>query len=158
VYLQALSNLSRSRSFTDENYNQLKKKIRDSGFAGADKVIFSGDLNLYQMKSDMEKFISLAVSGLDTYYGNDYLMLNRMAWNFFQMTTEQKNLEKAAEWAKKSISLKSTAENNDTYANLMFKLGNKSEAVKYEKTALELAKKEKTEVKEYEDNLRKFQE
>ena len=158
VFLQALTNLSRSRSFTEESYNQLKKKIRDTGFAEADKVIFSGDLNLYQMKSDMDRFISLAISGLDTYYGKDYIMLNRMAWNFFQITTEQKNLEKAAEWAKKSINLKSTAENNDTYANLMFKLGKKAEAVKYETSALELAKKEKVALKEYEDNLRKFQE
>ncbi|MEI7725386.1 MAG: thioredoxin family protein [Bacteroidota bacterium] len=158
VFLQALTNLSRSRSFTEESYNQLKKKIRDTGFAEADKVIFSGDLNLYQMKSDMDRFISLAISGLDTYYGKDYIMLNRMAWNFFQITTEQKNLEKAAEWAKKSINLKSTAENNDTYANLMFKLGKKAEAVKYETSALELAKKEKVALKEYEENLRKFQE
>ena len=158
VFLQALTNISRSRSFTDENYNQLKQKIRATGFADAEKVIFSGDLNLYQMKSDVAKFIDLAYSGLDKYYANDNIMLNRMAWNFFQITTEQKYLEKASVWAKKSISIKSTAENNDTYANLMFKLGNKAEAIKYEKVALELAVKEKVAAKEYEDNLKKFQE
>jgi hypothetical protein len=86
------------------------------------------------------------------------MMLNRMAWNFFQVSTEPKYLEKASGWAKKSIELNSTAENNDTYANLMFKLGNKAEAVKYEKIALELAKKEKVALNEYEDNLKKFQE
>jgi thiol-disulfide isomerase/thioredoxin len=158
VYMQALSALARSRTYTDENYNQLKQKIRNSGFINAEQVIFAGDLNLYQMKSDMDKFIGLAYTGMDTYYGNDYMMLNRMAWNFFQIANEKKHLEKAADWAKKSIALKSTPENNDTYANLMFKLGNKGDAVKYEKIALELAKKEKVALKEYEDNLKKFQE
>jgi thiol-disulfide isomerase/thioredoxin len=158
VYVQALASLSRSRSFTEESYNQLKQKIKASGYSGAGKVIFAGDLNLYQMKSEMDKFIDLAYSGLDTYYGNDYMMLNRMAWNFFQVSTEPKYLEKASGWAKKSIELNSTAENNDTYANLQFKLGNKAEAVKYGKTALDLAIREKIDQKEYEDNLKKYQE
>jgi hypothetical protein len=86
------------------------------------------------------------------------MMLNRMAWNFFQVSTEPKYLEKASGWAKKSIELNSTAENNDTYANLQFKLGNKAEAVKYGKTALDLAIREKIDQKEYEDNLKKYQE
>jgi thiol-disulfide isomerase/thioredoxin len=158
VCLQALINISRSRSFSDENYNLLKQKIRTSGFAEADKVIFTGDLNLYQTKSEMGKFLDLAYNGLDNYYANDYLMLSRMARNFSQITTEEKYLNKASGWAKKSISLKSTADNNDTYANLMFKLGNKSEAVKFEKTAIELAAREKVSAKEYEENLKKFQE
>ena len=157
VYMQALSSISRNRSFTEENYNLLKQKIRASGYAEAEKVIFSADLNLYQMKGNVDKFIETAYSGTTIYYPNDYMMLNSMAWNFFQIATEKKNLEKASEWAKRSISLKSTPENNDTYANLMFKLGNKTEAVKYEKSAIELANKEKVAAKAYEDNLKKFE-
>lgn len=157
VFLQALNNVARSRTFTDASYLQLNQKIRETGYADAEKIIFSGELSLYQMKSDVQKFIELAYKGLDTYYSKDYVMLNRMAWNFFQITTDPKYLKKASEWAKKSISLKSTAENNDTCANLMFLLGDKAEALKYEKTALELALKEKVPLEGYEDNLKKFQ-
>lgn len=158
VYMQALTSICRSRSFTEESYSKAKQKVRGSGYSGAEKVIFSADLNLYQMRSDQEKFITLAVSGLDTYYGDDYMMLNRMASFFLQITSEPKYLEKASGWAKRSISLKNTAENNDTYANLMFKLGNKDEAVKFEKAAIELARQEKADLSEYESNLKKFQE
>ncbi|MFZ4523446.1 MAG: thioredoxin family protein [Bacteroidales bacterium] len=158
VFLQSLTNFCKSRSFTEESYNQMKQKIKGSGFADADKVIFSSDLNLYQVKSDIPKFIELAYTGFDKYYGTDYTMLNRMAWSFFQIATDKKHLEKAAVWAKKSVDLKSTAENNDTYANLMFKLGNKPQAIKSEQTALELAKKEQLPLKQYEENLKKFQE
>ncbi len=158
VYMQALTTISRGRTFTTESYDKLKQKIRDSGYSDAEKVIFSGDLNLYQMKSEQDKFTALAVSGLNKYYGGDYAMLNRMAWYFFQVTTDPKNLETAAGWAIKSISLKSTPENNDTYANLMFKLGKKEEAIIYEKIAIDLAKQEKADLTEYEANLKKFQE
>ena len=97
-------------------------------------------------------------SDLDTYYGNDFSVLNDIAWNVLQLTTDQKYIDKAATWAKKSVSLHSTSKNNDTYAHFLFKSGNKTEAVKYETAAIELAKKEKVAFKEYEDNLKKFQE
>jgi len=158
VFLQSLSNMARSRTFTIENYNLLKQKIKASGYMKADMVIFAGDINLYQMKSEEKKLLDLAYTDLEKYYANDYIMLNGMAWKFFEMATEIKYLEKAAGWAKKSIALKSTSENNDTYANLMFKLGNKPDAVKYEKAALELAIKANLDLKGYEENLKKFQE
>ncbi|MCX6267799.1 MAG: thioredoxin family protein [Bacteroidetes bacterium] len=158
VFLQTLTNMSRSRTFSEENYNRIRMKIRGTGYSEAEKVIFTGDLSLYQTKSDLKKFIEVASSGLDQYYGDDYMTLNQMAWSFFQIATEQKDLMKAAEWEKKSIVLKSTAQNNDTYANLMFKLGNKSEAIKYETTAIELAARENVSTSDYEENLRKFSE
>ena len=77
---------------------------------------------------------------------------------FRQVATDKKHLEKAAGWAKKSIALKSTPVNNDTYANLMFKLGNKSEAVKFEKKAIAIAQKENADTTEFEANLKKFKE
>ena len=158
VYLQAMSNMARSRSFSETSYAGLKQKITASGFKEAGKVIFTGDLNLYQMRGEQDKFLNLAMTGLDKYYGKDYAMLNRMAWYFFQIASDPKYLEKAADWAKKSISIQSTHENNDTYANLMFKLGNKNEAVKYEKTAIELARKVNAPLQTYEESLKKFEE
>jgi thiol-disulfide isomerase/thioredoxin len=158
VFLQSLSNIARSRTYTPEKYNEVKVKIRASGFAEAEKVIFSGDLNLYQTRSNMEQFLSLAYSDFDKYYSRDYVMLNRIAWSFFQIATEQKYLEKATQWARQSIALKSTSENNDTYANLLFKSGKKEEAVKSMKVAIELAKKEKVPTKDFEETLKKFEE
>jgi thiol-disulfide isomerase/thioredoxin len=158
VYSQALNNASRSRSFSEASYDALKQKIRDSKFEGAEKVIFTGDLNILQMKGESEKFITMANTGVDRYFSDDYAMLNRFAWYYFQITKDKKNLELAAGWAKKSIGLKSTAENNDTYANLAFALGNKDEAVRYEEKALELAKKANLPTQEYEAALKKFRE
>ena len=157
VYTQALITLSRNRSFNEANLNQIKQKIKETGYTDADKVFFQGELNMYQMKSETEKYLNLAMTGVDQYYSDDADMLNRMAGNFLQMATEKTQIEKAAGWAKKSIALNSAPANNDTYANLMFKLGNKPEAVKYEKEALRLAKKQKVSTQQYEETLLKFE-
>ena len=154
VYLQSLIAVSRSRSGTEETIGLVKQKIRDSGFAGADKVIFTAELS----SSSGDKFLEAAFSGIDKWYLTDYDMLNRISKAFLQNAQDVKYLGKAADWAKASMRLKSTAENNDLYASLMFKLGNKPEAVKYEKTAIELAVKSNVSPKPYEDNLRKFEE
>ena len=158
VYFQSLTAGTRNRSFTEADYNALKQKIRESGYRGAEKVIFTSDLNAFQMKGDGEKFISLALSGVDTYFSDDYAMLSRMAGAFAQITKETKNLEAAAEWARKSTALKSTAENNSTCASLMFKLGKKGEAIKYQKKAVEAARREQLPVKQYETMLKVYQE
>ena len=152
VYLQSLTGIRRSRSFSEANYDLLKQKIRDSGFDGAEKVIFTADLS----SSGNEKFFELACSGIDKYYSDDWAMLNRIAKAFLQNTQDLKYLAKAADWAKKSIGLNSVSENNDTYANLMYKSGDKAAAVEYEKTAIELAQKEKVSTKQFEETLKKF--
>jgi thiol-disulfide isomerase/thioredoxin len=158
VYIQSLTALTHSRTFNDESYKTLKQQIRDSGYGGADKVIFVSDLTLYQSRSDIGNYLSLVYDHLDTFYGNDYDILHQVSKNVLQISNDKKYLEKAAGWTKKSISINSTHENNDTYANLSFKLGDKASAIKYENMAIELAKKEKVAIKEYEDNLKKFQE
>jgi len=156
VFIQAMTGLIRSRNFSDSTYNLLKNRIKETGFEQAGMIIFTGDLTLYQMKSDIQKFTELAYSGTDKYYGTDFMMLNRMAGNFLQITAEPKYLERAAEWAKKSIDLKSTAENNDTYASILFKLGRKTEAIQYEKAALAIAQREKLNTQTYLENLNRF--
>jgi thiol-disulfide isomerase/thioredoxin len=158
VYLQSLAMMVRNKNFSEANFNATKQQIRETGYTEAEKVIFTADLNIFQMKSEMDKYATLAFNNLDTYYSKDYNTLNEVAWNVFLVSTDTKYLEKAASWAKKSIALKSTPENNDTYANILFKLGDKQSAIKHEKIALELAQKEKVAFKVYEDNLKKFTE
>ena len=154
TYAQSLVNLARSRSFSESMYNEAKQKIRNTGYEGADKVFFLCDLSIIPG----ERFFEIAYNGLDKWYSNDYAMLSKIALYFCQNTGDQKYLEKAAEWAKKSIEIKNLSENNDIYANILYKMGNKTAAIKYEKIAIELAVKEKVATKEFEGNLKKFQE
>ena len=158
TYLQALVGLARSRDFTDEAYAKLQQKVRSAGFPDAGKVLFTGDLNLCQVRGNMDKFYKTAYDGLSTYYNDDPDMLNRVANFFLQTTTDTAYLTKAAAWARRSAELHRTSESCNTLAQLLYKKGSKSEAIELEKEAILLAQKEKVSPKQFEETLRKFEE
>jgi thiol-disulfide isomerase/thioredoxin len=162
VYLRSLVQLSRNAQMTDSSYNGLKRKIKESGFSGADKVIFSSDLNLYYTRGDKQKYLDLAYTGLDKYYPEDYTMLNRISWNVLQLCSvydlsqSKKYLEKAQSWVKKSLAAKSDHANNDVYAQILFKLGKKDEAINHERIAIALARQQNVSSKEYDATLKRM--
>ena len=163
TYLTALMKQTRTASATDTTYGMMKRKIMQSGFDGAKKVIFTSDLNSCQMHRESQKFIDLAFENLENYYSDDYNMLNNTAGSVSQICSENvipnatKYLNKALSWSKKSISIKSEPLNNDTYASILFKTGNTKEAIKYEQIAISLAKKLSYPTNYYEEALKKME-
>ena len=157
VFMKAIVDLSRSEIMSDTSYSRLKRKILASGFAGADKVIFDADLNNCQIQGDAAGFLALAYKGLDMFYSNDPEMLNNVAWIVHQISKDKKYLGKALLWSKRSVELKSDASTNDTYAALLYDLGNKEEAVKYCKIALGKARAAGIPSETIEENLKKYE-
>jgi thioredoxin-related protein len=74
--------------------------------------------------------------------------LNQYAWGYFQLIENKDELETALKWSERSIKLFKSSVNLDTYANLLSKLGRKREAVKVEKEAIKIAKKQGIDSKE----------
>jgi len=67
--------------------------------------------------------------------------LNNDAWFLFENSTDKKQLEAAFTWSKKAIEKEPEVGNwLDTYANLLYKLGRKKEAIEWEEKALQLEK------------------
>ncbi len=157
VFLRTLITLTRNPNFSEENYSTTKQAVRASGFSGAEKVIFTADINMYLSRNQADKFLEAVYTGTDKYYKDDPQMLNSMAWQIFSMTDDEKYTRKALDWAKRSVDLKGEAANTDTYAQLLFKLGRKDEALKNELKAIELAKNAGLETKEYDQALAKMQ-
>ena len=65
------------------------------------------------------------------------LTLNNNAWTAFEKSTDKKVLQDALNWSKRSLEI--APDNSmilDTYANLLYKLGQNEEAIKYEELAL----------------------
>ncbi len=156
ICYQSLIGLARSRSYAETALAEIKQKIRSTGYEGGEKAIFDAQLNIYLMRGDQEKYFDLVTADLEKYYGDDQVKLTLTSSNFAKMTTDKKYLEKGVEWAKKAISIKSTPENNDACAKLLFKLGNKEDAIKYEMKAVELATQLHLPTGTYEASLRKF--
>lgn len=83
--------------------------------------------------------------------------LNDVAWGFFVKVTDKKALENALGWSKRSLEI--YPDNHmylDTYANLLYKLGQKDKAIIKETEALNIAKKANSDTKFYEKALSKM--
>lgn len=80
--------------------------------------------------------------------------LNEYAWGYVQMITNPKDLEEALRWSERAIALVESPANLDTYANLLSKLGRKKEAIKAEKRAIKLGKKEGGDTKDLQQTLK----
>ncbi|GAB3518754.1 thioredoxin family protein [Emticicia fontis] len=74
--------------------------------------------------------------------------LNEYAWGYFQLIENKEELETALKWSERSIELFESPVNLHTCANLLSKLCRKKEAIKTEKAAIKLAKKQGIETKE----------
>ncbi len=81
--------------------------------------------------------------------------LNSLAWFGFVKVTDNFILNQALSWSKKSLELdKDNPAYLDTYANLLYKLGQIKEAIEIETKALELVKE--SEKKSYQETLDKM--
>jgi len=154
VYADVMMKMIRDIRMTDSIYNAMKEKIRVSGYEGAEKVFFYSDMYLFQFRGETQKFLELTYEKLLKYYGDDYNMLNNIAWSVQEMTSDKKYLERALTWAKRTVDLKSEPFNNDTVAMILLKMGKKEDAIRYEKEALRLAKEKHQPVREYEESLK----
>ena len=115
-----------------------------------------------QRKALIGKIDSTQLAQLTDYMAhalrNKYsLALNEVAWGFFEKVTDVKALENALRWSKRSLEI--YPDNHlyvDTYANLLYKLGQNEKAIIKETEALNFAKSTKSDTKGYEETLKKM--
>ena len=67
--------------------------------------------------------------------------LNRVAWNFYKMSSDTMYLNKALQWVKRGLEFYEPAEATDTYARLLYKTGKKEDAVFWELKTIALKQK-----------------
>ena len=127
-------------------------------------AIAEASLRCYKNKEDQAgwaNFISLATPYLDNRC-DDVDYINDLTWMVYQNRNSIKDkmiISKVCGWAKKAYTLQPKSDAiMDTYAHLLFEIGNKKEAIKLEEEALKKAKETKSEniIKSYSDALHEF--
>lgn len=124
------------------SFEIIRAKIASRNNTMAEKAVSRADMEYYERGKDWKKYAPAADKYISRYSMEDFGTLNNAAYTFYESITDKVLLEKAAGWAKKSIELKEGSFNQDTYAALLYKLGNKQEAKQAANRAIELAKKE----------------
>ncbi|MDD4976470.1 MAG: thioredoxin domain-containing protein [Bacteriovorax sp.] len=126
----------------DKNALMLFEIKQRRGLAGKVDSTYLAQLRGYMTHANRDKY-SLA--------------LNSVAWTFFEKVTDVKSLENALRWSKRSLDI--YPDNQmfiDTYANLLYKLGQKENAIARETEAVNLARSKKSDTKEFEETLKKM--
>jgi hypothetical protein len=109
----------------------------------------------YQNKREWEKFGPAVVAYVNSYGAAlNPEQLNNFAWTVFQNCDDMKCVEEALAWSKRSFEGKDNAMFIDTYANILYKMGKKDEAIKWEEKAASMVSEE--EKKTYIETLEKM--
>jgi thioredoxin-related protein len=112
----------------------------------AELVITAIKLDWYKNLKNWPEYIKSVVAYVDGYVlpaGKQgpwpALTLNNFAWDIFQYSHDKTHLIRALAWSSKAVMMDPNPNWMDTYANLLYKLGNIGLAVKWEEAALKLA-------------------
>jgi len=105
----------------------------------ADKVNTSLMMLYFEKLENWPKYAKVAARYAKNYASDDWSALNSIAWTFFEHIDNDNALMDAISWAKQSMMLKTNYYNADTYANLLYKVGNKEAAMRAAKTAIKAA-------------------
>ena len=94
----------------------------------ADKTLSFMQLREYQMKKDIPNFVKQTVFHYDNFPTDDPNLLIQNASLILQQFTEKSQLESAAKWAEKAVSIANTPQFSSVAASIYSKLGNEEKA------------------------------
>jgi thioredoxin-related protein len=154
VYRAAVSQALRNKS--KEELATVQAAYRAEKNAPADWLDAFAKMAWAKTASDTAAYFPAAVEFADKFLQDDGDQLNAYAWDFYEKTNTKLYLLKAEAWAKRSVELKPSYANNDTWAALLYKLGKFEEAKTVAGKAIEYGKKMNTDVKETEELLQKI--
>ena len=143
---------------TTPDWDALQKTISAKYPAMADEIMSYGKITYYgNVAQDYPAFSKEVSSYLEKYAGRfSPEELNAYAWTIFSRCEDVKCIDQALQWSKKSVDLTSNHMFMDTYANLLYKKGQKQEAIEWEEKALVAAKADKADLAPYEESLQKM--
>jgi thiol-disulfide isomerase/thioredoxin len=106
----------------------------------ADQVITTCKVNYFRQSSDWGNFQQAVVTYMKKYGANaSPEQLNDFAWTVFQNCPDMTCVTEALEWSKRSFKDNQNPGFMDTYANILYKMGKKDDAIAWEEKAINLS-------------------
>lgn len=123
------------------DWDAITKSLKTKYPVQADEVLAKGKIIYYQyFTKDWASFAPAIVDYMKK-YGADASpeSLNSYAWTVFENCDDMTCVEEALDWSKRSFAENQNPLFMDTYANILYKLGKKDEAIAWEQKALDLS-------------------
>lgn len=134
----------------------LRQLISSVDFQDNQELISLTDLKTADLKENWPKYAENAVKVVSEQSVADPDQLNEFAWKFYLFVDDEQHLRQAAGWMKEVLKDYPDATYYDTYASLLFKLGERDEAIKYAEKALQAAEIALEDLMHYKTQLKLF--
>jgi len=134
-------------ALTNEKINQVQKERLEQAFAKA----LADTLNRPAGAQRMVRSAPVA-----SYPSAVASRMNQAAYTFYKMDRQGLYLANTLEWIKRAVEIFPTPNNQDTYARILYRSGEKDLAISYEEKAIEDSKKQGSERKEWQSLIEKM--
>ncbi len=136
-------------------YKNLRQQLKLSGLEKLDSILPMMDFlwaDVIQDWPGLAKAAKVYIPLLKP----DPAILNNVAWSYYEHIDRKSDLRRALGWIDQSIAMESQFDNLDTRAMLLYKLGEKAEAIQAANLAIEAAKAAGQDYSETEKVLREL--
>lgn len=147
--------VSNPKDLPEPDWSKIQSGLQTKYPAQSKEILSYAQVIFYENKQDWDKFAPAVVSYMKE-YGSKATdqQLNSFAWDIFLNCNDMACVQQALEWSKRSIATHQEPAFMDTYANILYKLGKKDEAMEWETKAMTAAPE--TEKKNYAETLEKM--
>ncbi|MEJ8755717.1 thioredoxin family protein [Pontibacter sp. H259] len=140
----------------EAEFAKLKTDLSKLNLKDAERTLLVADAIYYEREQDLPKYHAANTKLYDTYFSDNADRLNSIAWKYYETVDDKAMLQKAEEWARKSVSIAPGYANLDTHAALLYKLGQKDKARIAAEKAIAAGKKNGDDVASTEELLAKI--
>jgi thioredoxin-related protein len=148
------------RSQTAVNWDSMRVVLANRyPNADLDEPLSKEEFKDISSRKEWEKAAQLTLQYLDKYASSlTYMEINDYVWDHvFQHSADTSYLKRALKWSRYTVDKLDDPHFLDTYANLLYKLGEKDNAILFENKALAAAvKTQQKDIKSYEETLYKM--
>ncbi len=126
---------------SDEEFTSAAERLRSSGYKNAESLILKASVSRTMSEGDfksMTSFMDQFVSDASLITDADFI--NSISWTLYENVDDIETLKKALPWMETVVSEITNYSFYDTYAALLFKVGDKENGEKWAKKAIEVAK------------------
>ncbi len=128
-----------SRDGKKPDWNTLETTVSKKYPKQAAEVLSTAKVTYFQSKDDWAGFQSAIVHHMKKYGSNvSPNQLNEFAWAVFENCKDMTCVTEALQWSKRSFKGTNDPMYIDTYANLLYKMGKKKEAIQWQEKAIAL--------------------
>ncbi|MEX6686779.1 thioredoxin fold domain-containing protein [Danxiaibacter flavus] len=155
IFREEATPLLFNKTVQDSAWTKLNELISQRYQDKAPEILAYIRVTFYRIKGDWANY-QTSITEYVSKYGDKITIedLNEYAWSVFQNCKDEACLRQALEWSKQTFKDKDVAMYIDTYANLLYKLGRKDEAIEWQKKAVAAAGPDQ---KQYSETLKKME-